>query len=182
MKPAAAVARYDELHALIDPASWSVPPDPALTAAAAPLVAWEAALLDDADHDRWLAWWHPEGALWVPLDPAAHPASDQSLFCDDVRRLGERIAWRRDRSAWGQQPPSVTVRVVGSVQAWARGERIVVRSALLIDERRRGSAQRLAGHQIHEFSSLDGAERSLRSKIVLVPALRDGVRNPSFLL
>lgn len=178
----ALVPRYDELRALVDTTRWTTTPDPALTAAAAALLAHEAAMLDEAHYEPWLAWWHPEGVLWVPLEPTAHPGADQSLFCDDVRRIAERVAWRLDRSAWGQQPPSVTVRVVGSVQARTEGGRIVVRSALIVEERRCGRVQHLAGHQVHELTSLDAGEGSLRSKVLLFPALRNGVRNPSFLL
>lgn len=136
---------------------------------------------------------HPDAVVWVPLRPGSHPATDQSLFLDDHRRLGERVAWRRDPSAWGQQPPSVCTRVIGGVEAWSTtrpsvasdpaapgtSRVVVARSAFTLDERRHGRAQTLVGHQVHE---LVGDPLRCRTKILLVPALADGVRNPSFLL
>ena len=117
--------------------------------------------------------------LWLPLAAPAHPGRDQSLLLDDRRRLSERIKWRRDPSAWGQQPPSRTTRIVGSVEAWAAPSGIVARSTLLIDEYRHRRHQQLAGCQIHE---LVGDDLRRRTKILVVPALAAGVRNPSFLL
>jgi hypothetical protein len=58
-------------------------------------------------------------------------------------------------------------------------ERILVRSAVTIVEHRIGSVETLAGHQVHE---LVGADLRRRTKIILLPMLSIGVRNPSFLL
>ena len=81
-----------------------MPLDDDLDAARRHLVA-EARLLDDERLDDWLAGWAPDGILWVPTRPASHPGADQSFFLDDVRRLRERVKWRRQSSAWSQHPP-----------------------------------------------------------------------------
>ena len=177
---AAVLARYDELAGLLAGMDARPRADPDLSAAAAAALLHEARLLDAGRFEDWLAGWTDDAVLWVPLSRAAHPGADQSLLLDDRRRLAERVEWRRDPSAWGQQPPSVTTRVVGGVEAWAAPTGgLVTRSTLLIDEYRHGRHQQLAGCQIHE---LVGDELLRRTKILVVPALGTGVRNPSFLL
>ena len=171
-------ARYDELAELVVDVERRGPGDVALVAEAATLVAHEARLLAARRYDEWLAGWSDDAVLWVPMVPT-HPAADQSLLLDDRRRLAERVRWRAEPSAWGQQPPSRTTRVVGSVEAWRSGDRVIVRSGLVLHEHRRARAQLLVGHQIHEF--VDEASRC-RTKILLLPQLSLGIRNPSFLL
>ena len=177
---AAVLARYDELSALLAGMDDRPRADPNLSAAAAAALLHEARLLDAGRFEDWLAGWTDDAVLWVPLSVLAHPGSDQSLLLDDRRRLAERVKWRRDPSAWGQQPPSRTTRIVGGVEAWAAPTGgLVTRSSLLIDEHRHGRHQQLAGCQIHE---LLGDDLRRRTKILVVPALATGIRNPSFLL
>lgn len=145
----------------------------------------EARLLDDGAFDVWLDRWHADALLWVPLAAGSSPDADQSLYLDDLRRLRDRVRWRREPSAWGQQPASATVRVVGTAQCWGTGANgsgepsIVVRSSLVLVEHRLAESQVLGGHQVHE---LVGDELRIRSKIIVLPALRVGVRNPSFVM
>lgn len=175
----AVLARYDEVVALVDGVRRRPAADPGLAHRVALLLAHEARLLDDAVFDAWLEQWTDDAVFWVPHGVAVHPGRDQSLWLDDRRRLGERIQWRREPSAWGQQPPSTTVRVLGVVEAWQDADRVVARSAIVLHEQRRGRSQQLAGHQIHE---LVGDDLRRRTKVLLFPRLELGVRNPSFLL
>ncbi|MCE2511360.1 MAG: hypothetical protein J4F50_02165 [Acidimicrobiia bacterium] len=177
---AAVLARYDELGTLLAGMDDRPRADPGLSAEAAPVLLHEARLLDAGRFEDWLAGWTDDAVLWLPLSAPAHPGTDQSLLLDDNRRLAERVEWRRDPSAWGQHPPSRTTRVVGSIEAWpAPGGGLVTRSTLLVDEFRHGRHQALAGYQIHE---LVGGDLERRTKILVMPALGTGVRNPSFLL
>ena len=176
---AAVLARYDELAALLAGMDDRPPADPELWGAASAALLHEARLLDAGRFEDWLCGWTDDAVLWVPLSAPAHPGADQSLLLDDRRRLAERVEWRRDPSAWGQQPPSRTIRIVGSVEAWPAPRGLVTRSTLLIDEHRHGRRQQLTGCQIHE---LVGDDLRRRTKILVVPALGTGVRNPSFLM
>ncbi len=176
---AAVLARYDELGELLTGMDDRPPADPELWGPASAALLHEARLLDAGRFEDWLCGWTDDAVLWVPLSSPAHPGTDQSLLLDDRRRLAERVEWRRDPSAWGQQPPSRTVRIVGGVEAWPAPRGLVTRSTLLIDEHRHGRRQQLAGCQIHE---LVGDDLRRRTKILVVPALGTGVRNPSFLL
>ncbi len=174
------LARYDDLAELLAGMDDRPAADPELSAAASALLLHEARLLDAGRFEDWLAGWTDDAVLWVPLSAPAHPGTDQSLLLDDRRRLAERVEWRRDPSAWGQQPPSLTTRVVGGVEAWDGPDGgLITRSTLLIDEHRHGRHQQLVGCQIHE---LVGDALLRRTKILVVPALGTGVRNPSFLL
>ena len=175
---AAVQARYDELAGLL--AGMDDRPRAArgLSAAAAALVH-EARLLDAGRFEDWLAGWTDDAVLWVPLSVPAHPGTDQSLLLDDRRRLGERVKWRRDPTAWGQQPPSRTHPHRRQRRSLAAPRGVVARSTLLIDEHRHGRHQLIAGCQIHE---LVGDDLRCRTKILVVPALATGIRNPSFLL
>lgn len=176
---AVVLARYDQLAALLGGTDERPPGDPALSATAARLLVHEARLLDAGRFEDWLSGWTDDAVLWVPLCAPAHPGTDQSLLLDDGRRLAERVEWRRDRTAWGQQPRSRTTRIVGGIEAWPAPGGIVARSTLVIDEYRHGVHQQLAGYQIHE---LVGDDHRRRTKILVMPALGTGVRNPSFLL
>ena len=178
--PADVLARYDDLAALLAGMGDRPRADPDLSAAATPALMHEARLLDAGRFEDWLCGWTDDAVLWVPLSATAHPGTDQSLLLDDRRRLAERVEWRQDPAAWGQQPPSRTTRVVGGVEAWAApGGGLITRSSLLVDEHRHGRRQQLAGCQIHE---LVGDDLRRRTKILVVAALGTGVRNPSFLL
>lgn len=177
--PASVLARYDELAALLSGMDRRPPANPELSAMASAALLYEARLLDTGRFEDWLAGWTGDAVLWLPLSARAHPATDQSLLLDDYRRLSERVDWRREPSAWGQHPPSRTTRVVGSTEAWPAPNGLVSRSTLLIDEYRHGRHQALAGYQIHELVDHDLRRRT---KILVVPALGTGVRNPSFLL
>ncbi len=171
--------RYDELADLLSGMAGRPPADPVLVSEVAPRLAHEARLLDAGCFEQWAELWCDDAVLWVPVDGSAHPATDQSLFLDDRRRLLERVRWRQDPSAWGQNPPSRTVRAIAAVEAWPHGEAVAARSVIVIDEHRQQRHQQLAGFQIHEMV---GDDLRLRSKILVFPSLELGVRNPSFIL
>jgi benzoate/toluate 1,2-dioxygenase beta subunit len=174
--------RYAELADLVASVPLLPDSDPALVATSSVVLAREARLLDTHQFERWADWFTPDAVVWFPLPGSTepmHPAHDQSLFLDDVRRIHERVAWRSDPSAWGQQPPSQCVRTVGLVEAWGTTERTITRSTFTIAEYRHGTSQLVAGYAIHE---LVGPDHRCRSRIVVLPQLADGIRNPSFLL
>jgi 3-phenylpropionate/cinnamic acid dioxygenase small subunit len=177
---AAVMARFDEVAALVASTPARPAADPGLSATASAVVHREARLLDTGQLDAWLSWFTDDAVAWVALPGVAHPAADQSLYLDDRRRLAERVGWHAEPSAWGQHPASTCVRTVGTVEAWTDdGDTVVVRSAFTLVEQRHGEHQLVAGHQVHE---LVGPEPRCRTKVLLVPALAAGLRNPSFLL
>lgn len=174
--------RYDALRDLVAATVVAGPADLTATAVAAPVLATEARLLDTGRFEDWLAGFTDDAVLWVPLRPDAHPASDQSLFLDDRRRLSERVARLRDPSAWAQSPPSTVVRLIGSVEAWPDGvASMTARSALVVTEHRGARVRSYAGHQVHHLTA--GADGwAIRTKIVLLAGLGSGTDNLGFLL
>lgn len=158
--------------------------EPSATAEAELLACHEARLLDDRRTQDWLDRWATDGALWVPIDPDAHPSRDQSFYLDDVRRLRERLAWADQPSAWSQQPRPLTVRVLGNIEGVRHGDgALSVRSSLLLAEQRGGRRQDWVGHQYHRFGPPDdGDGRLLQLKVLVIPALRTACRHPGALL
>ena len=179
MSPTAVRCRYEQLVDLLKDVRERPASSTAESATAASRLAYEARLLDTERFEAWGDLWTKDAILWVPISAAPHPAADQSLFLDDRRRILERIQWRLDPSAWGQNPSSWTCRSVTAVEAWPYNSGLIARSAIIINEYRRGRHQQLAGVQVHE---LVGDDLLQRSKILMFPRLALGVRNPSFIL
>lgn len=159
------------------------PSDHRLAGEAAAFLAYEARLLDGRAFPAWLDLWEEDALFYVPLDAGADPANDQALFLDDHRRLRERI-WRMgDASAWALQPPAVTVRLVGTVEAWPDGaaDELTVSSAILIQHTRLQAHFATAGRQIHRLRrSADGLR--LVRKILLLPQHATGTPHLGWLL
>ena len=202
-------ARYDAVVADLAWTASAPPGDIVLLGAAQAFVAWEARTCDERRFDDWLQRWASDGVMWAPLRADRHPQFDQTLFFDDRRRLGERVARWDDPSAWAHHPPARTVRIVGTVEAWtmptaAGGDRgvdtfaeVLVRSALTIWEHRRGASRPWPVTQIHRLrvpdrhprppadqsSAIDALAGALiTSKTIVLLGADDGVPNPAFLL
>ena len=141
----------------------------------------EARLLDGGRHAEWYERWEPDGLLWFPIDPAADVALHQCWALDDHRRLGERLARLADPAAWSQRPPSRTVRQVGSVEAWADGDGLVVASTLVVWECRAGTQRAWPARQLHTLRPRPDGLAVVRKAVALLDPT-DGVPNHSFLL
>lgn len=177
------VPTYDVLAGLV--ALWRGMVNPVSTGGEAPSLLYaEARLLDDRRFEEWLELWAPGGALWVPLDPAAHPGRDQSFYLDDVRRLRERVAWRSDPSTWSEESPVHTIRQIGNVEAVAGpGGALLARSSLTLHEQRSSTQRAWPAHQLHRFGPPDEhGQRPLEAKVLLVPSLRSAIPHPGALL
>ncbi len=157
--------------------------DPVLSAAAASALHAEARLLDARAFDRWLALWDEDATYWVPLSPDGDPETDQALFLDDHRRLGERVWRMHDRSAWALYPQGDAVRLVGGVEAWPleAADEIIVASTMTLQYVRLQSIFTTAGRQIHRLRrGADGWR--LARKILLLPAQAAGTPHLGWLL
>lgn len=186
MTSAALHHRYDQLASVLD---WwrNVPPAMLLDDdrdAARRAVVTEARLLDDDRLDEWLAGWEPDGILWVPIDAASHPGADQSFFLDDVRRLRERVEWRRQSSAWSQNPAVRAVRSVANVESHRADDgSLLVRTSLTIFEQRGLKNHIWAGHQFLVLAPAgDDGVRRRRVKVISIPALGAAVPHPGVVL
>lgn len=88
----------------------------------------EATMLDERRLDEWLALWNPEAAqYWAPVRRTREGCPDKhedftapgelGLFEDDFMTLALRVAAMKAPSAWAENPPSRTRRLITNVQA-----------------------------------------------------------------
>lgn len=174
--------RFDELMGVV--AAWQTVAGtlPPATPAAIGTIVGEARLLDDRRYDEWLEGWADDGVLWIPLDVEQHPAKDQAFLLDDVRRIRERVQWRRQSTAWSQAPGAATVRAVTNIEALAADERLLMRSVVMLAEHAAEGTRTWATRQFHELvPTLDDGWR-IRAKVICAPALRHAVPHPGVLL
>lgn len=175
-------ARYDGLAADLRSAAERPAGDPELAAGVAAFLHAEARLLDAGRFAEWLDLVADDGVVWVPLRADAHPATDQSLFLDDRRRLGERV-WRLgDPNAWALRPAPWVTRLVGGVEAWTVGnDELLAASTLLLQHARAGRAWSGAGRTVHRLRRGPAGWRIVH-KIISLPAPAAGVPHLGWLL
>jgi ketosteroid isomerase-like protein len=141
--------RYDAARAACDRALAAGPADPVATARAAPVLAAEARMLDARRWDDWLALFTPDATLWIPAHPADHPARDQALVHDDLRRMAERARHMEDPQAWATAAPApMTTRALGPVEAWAEAGGLLATAPITVTHLRRGPRLTLIGRQV----------------------------------
>ena len=138
----------------------------------------EARLLDQAKYDEWLALYAEHCVIWVPAaEKAGDPRREVAIYFDDRRRLEDRIYRLRTGKAWSQVPASRTVRMVTNVEAFRAGEKLMVRSNLLMTEFRAGETRSIAGWCAHRI-----AGGRIEAKQINLIDRDQSLRNPSVLL
>jgi p-cumate 2,3-dioxygenase subunit beta len=78
----------------------------------------EAALLDEWRLDEWLALLTEDATYEVPSTdtPDGDPRITLSLIADDKTRIRSRVAQLLGKSAWAENPPSRTRRMISNVR------------------------------------------------------------------
>jgi 3-phenylpropionate/cinnamic acid dioxygenase small subunit len=138
----------------------------------------EARLLDEGRFEEWLALYSNECVVWVPAaERPGDPRREVTIFFDDRQRLEDRIFRLRTGKAWSQVPPSRTVRMVSNVEVFRAGEKLMVRSNLLLAEFRAGESRQLAAWCAHRL-----AHGKIEAKQINLLERDQGLRNPSALL
>ena len=138
----------------------------------------EARLLDERRFDDWLALYAEQCVVWVPAaEQAGDPRREVTIYFDDRRRLEDRIFRLGTGKAWSQVPPSRTVRMVANVEVFRAGEKLMVRSNLLLTEFRAGETRTLAGWCSHRL-----ADGKIEAKQINLLERDQSLRNPSVLL
>lgn len=103
----------------------------------------EAAALQAADYDTWLAMLAPDVRYRVPVvlvsenirDTEAGP-QELAHYDDDLETLKTRVARMRSRMAWTEIPPSRTRYFVDPLSIRAEGEDILVSSNFMVHQTR----------------------------------------------
>lgn len=78
----------------------------------------EAALLDEWRLDEWLELLTDDATYEVPSTdtPDGDPTNTLSLIADDIARIRSRVAQLLGKSAWAENPPSRTRRLLSNVR------------------------------------------------------------------
>ena len=138
----------------------------------------EARLLDQNRFEDWLALFAEKCIVWVPAaETAGDPRQEVAIYFDDRRRLEDRIFRLRTGSAWSQVPASRCVRQVTNVEVFRAGDKLMVRSNLLMTEFRSGETRLMAAWCAHRL--VDG---KIEAKQINLIDRDQSLRNPSVLL
>jgi benzoate/toluate 1,2-dioxygenase beta subunit len=138
----------------------------------------EARLLDQSRFEDWLALYAEKCIVWVPAaETAGDPRREVAVYFDDRRRLEDRIFRLRTGKAWSQVPASRTVRMVSNVEVFKAGDRLMVRSNLLVTEFRAGETRLMAAWCAHRL-----AGGTIEAKQINLIDRDQSLRNPSVLL
>lgn len=136
----------------------------------------EAALLDTHRYEDWLALLAPEFSYWVPVRTTTYRKdlpgfSDTVSFFEDTRAsIATRV--RRlveSKSAWSEEPPSRTRRLVTNLRAGTTPDGEIVAASYLLIVRSRGddpdfemlSAERLDRFRVVGSDRLELVHRSV---------------------
>lgn len=179
-------ARYARLSALMDDARRGSDVDVGIAAPddVSLHLFREARMLDDRRFEEWLSLFAPECIYWVPsrFDPG-DPRVETSIYLDDRRRMGDRVAAIRTGYLHAQIPPSRTRRMLSNIEQWAAKDgSLRARANVVIWEHRKGETRAHPGWQVYEIVHDDRGALSIATKIVCLLDCDGPQGNYSFIL
>ena len=137
----------------------------------------QAELLDRRDWDEWIDLFADDGVYWMPLNEDQQDAENYpSIFFEDKALMTARVGRLRDTNAWGQQPLTRTVHLIGNVRldgAASRNGEIIVRSNFTMAEFRRDVLRHHAGTYTHHLRRAGKDLRIAMQRVDLINA--DGI-------
>jgi len=132
----------------------------------------QAELLDGRNWDEWIDLFADAGVYWMPLKEEQRDAENYpSIFYEDKALMAARVGRLRDGHAWGQQPPTRTVHLIGNVRldgAESRNGEILVRSNFTVAEFRRDVLRHHAGTYTHHLRSAGKSFRIAMQRVDLI--------------
>lgn len=138
------------------------------------LVIEEAALLDAARWQEWLALYAPDALYWIPLSPThTDPALEQSLACEDRLLLAIRVERMSHPRAWSLYPPPGALHVLQTpiYQGFDESNGLhTVQTVFSYTETRAERDLRLGGRIEHRLRIEPGQALIVRKRIDLVHA------------
>jgi p-cumate 2,3-dioxygenase beta subunit len=136
----------------------------------------EAALLDEWRLDEWLALLTEDATYEVPSTdtPDGDPRTTLSLIADDKTRIRSRVAQLLGKSAWAENPPSRTRRMISNVRVLqADGEAIHVTANFVVYRLRFEQMDSYVGLYAYTLVQRDGRLKIRARKAILdLEALR----------
>ncbi|MEV5571134.1 3-phenylpropionate/cinnamic acid dioxygenase subunit beta [Spirillospora sp. NPDC052269] len=143
----------------------------------------EADLLERREYDAWLDLFTDDLHYYMPVRSNGQAGDDETLdeelalalFDDDKRFLLERVRKLRTGSAWAEEPPSRTVRMVTNVMVGEpdprTGEFTVSSRFLLSRNRLQDEDEAYAGSRFDRFRRTDRGLRICDRRIMLNQAV-----------
>jgi p-cumate 2,3-dioxygenase beta subunit len=136
----------------------------------------EAALLDEWRLDEWLELLTDDATYEVPSTdtPDGDPRTTLSLIADDNTRIRSRVTQLLGKSAWAENPPSRTRRMISNVRVrQGEGETIYVTANFVVYRLRFEQMDTYVGRYEYTLVQRDGRLKIRARKAILdLEALR----------
>jgi len=136
----------------------------------------EANLLDDWRLEEWLELLTDDATYQVPPTdmPDGDPRTTLFIIADDMVRIRSRVKQLLGKSAWSENPPSRTRRMISNVRVVGhQGEGFAVSANFVVYRFRHELVDTYIGHYEHELVQRDGQFKIRKRKAVLdIEALR----------
>lgn len=137
---------------------------------------YEAALLDEWRLTEWLDLLTADATYEVPATdtPAGDPKTTLSLIADDIVRIRSRVQQLLGKSAWAENPPSRTRRLISNVRILAiEGETVSVTANFVVYRIRYEQMDTYVGRYEYTLVHRDGTLKIRERKAILdLEALR----------
>ncbi len=147
-------------------------------------LAYEAALMDSHQYDRWIALW-ADGDIryWVPCnEDDQDPSTGIAIIYDDRASLDERIMRMKDNTAHAYRPQPKLIRTIsGVVPLESEGDELVVACSFVLGEIRAGLQNTWFGKCIYRLKNGPEGFR-IRSKRVMLLNNDEAMPNLTFLV
>lgn len=147
-------------------------------------LAYEAALMDEHEYDRWMALWSGDDiTYWVPCnDDDQDPSTGIAIIYDDRSNLSERMMRLKDKTAHAYRPRARLVRTIsGVVPLEAEGDELEVASSFVLGEIRVGVQNIWFGKCVYRLLDTPEGFR-IRSKKVMLLNNDEAMPNLTFLV
>ena len=136
----------------------------------------EAALLDEWRLDEWLELLTEDATYEVPSTdtPDGDPQTTLSIIADDITRIRSRVKQLLGKSAWAENPPSRTRRMISNVRIRnAEGESISVTANFVVYRMRFEQMDTYVGRYEYTLVQREGGLKIRARKAILdLEALR----------
>lgn len=134
-------------------------------------LAYEAALMDEHEYDRWMALWSGDDILyWVPCnDDDQDPSTGIAIIYDNRANLSERVMRLKDNTAHAYRPQAKLVRTVsGVVPLKSECDELEVASSFVLGEIRVGVQIIWFGKCVYLLQDTPEGFRIRRKKVMLL--------------
>ena len=136
----------------------------------------EAALLDEWRLEEWLELLTEDATYEVPSTdtPDGDPKTTLSIIADDITRIRSRVQQLLGKSAWAENPPSRTRRLISNVRIrGVEGENISVTANFAVYRMRFEHTDTYVGRYEYTLTQRDGRLKIRARKAILdLEALR----------